>query len=109
MPEQNWKDELIEAGRQAGIPVVHDEADAVLIAEARNIAQPGSQLERLADQLAADLEKHAPGGRVSRETCMALIRAAANLRGLALVGASPVELLAVQSVAAARLEMRAKP
>ena len=103
---RDWRDEMISAGKAAGLDVSRDEPDALLMAANRNACPPGSVYDRLADALADDIEKHAPVP-VSRATCAALARSAANLQGLALMGMSAREILAVLGFAAAKLEMRA--
>jgi len=110
MTERDWHDEVIEAaegaGMAAGLILSRDLPDAILMANNRTLCPPGSIWDRLAEDLAADLEKHAPVP-VTRATCAALARSAANLQGLGVLGMSTREILAVLGVAAAKLEMRA--
>ncbi len=108
MAVRDWRDELIESAQADGIPACRDEADAVLMAEARLLLTPGSALDELADALADDLATKAPSP-VDRATCAVLARAAANLRGLILLDFAAGDILGVLSGAAAKLEMRAKP
>ena len=108
MADRDWRDDFADAADAAGLKASRDEADSILMAEARYLLVPGSQLEALASALARDLTAKAPGP-VTRATAAALVRAAANLRALALVGYDSQQILAVLSAAAARLEMQAKP
>jgi hypothetical protein len=106
MADRDWKDELIESARASAIPACRDETDAVLMAEARLLLPPGGALDRLADAFADDLAGNATRP-VDRATCAALVRAAANLRGLILLGFGTEDILGVLSAAGAKLEMRA--
>lgn len=108
MAERDWRHDAVAAANAAGFKASLDETDAVLMAETRNLAAPGSQLDRLAEQLAADLEAKAPG-LITRTTCAVLLRGACNVAGLSLLGYSASEVYTVLSVAAAKLEMRAAP
>jgi hypothetical protein len=106
--ERDWKDDLIDAANAAGLRAARDEADSILMAEARMIAVPGGEADRMAEALAADLEAKAPEP-ITRATCAVLMRAACNAQGLTLMGWDVREILSVVAVAAAKLEMRAKP
>jgi hypothetical protein len=106
--ERDWRDDVIDAANKAGLNASRDCPDSILMADNRNLCPPGSIYDSLADSLAADLEKKAPEP-VTRATCAALVRAAANLQGLALLGLTTRECLAVLGFAAAKLEMRTKP
>jgi hypothetical protein len=108
MSERDWRDEVIAAANAAGLKASRDEPDAILMADARNLLAPGSSLDRLAEALAGDLEAKAPAP-VTRAACAALVRAAANLQGLTVLGYSSRELLVMLAAAGAKLEMRAKP
>lgn len=108
MPDRDWCDEVVDAARAAGHKADRDCPTSVLMADARNLLAPGSPADTIAGNLAADLAGHAPEP-VTRATCEALVRAAANLRGLTAMGIEASELLAILGAAAAKLEMRATP
>lgn len=99
-------EELFAAVRSAGYKVDLDAADSVLMADFRNACPPGSKYDLFADSLADDLASHARTP-VTRVTCAAMVRAAADLKALAALGWDAHEVLAVLGVAAAKLEMRA--
>ena len=105
MPDRDWRDEVIDAATAAGLKASRDMPDSVLIADARNLAEPGGQLDMLADSLAADLRKHA-AEPITQATCLALVRAACDLQGLTLLSYTSREILTVLGVAAAKLEMQ---
>jgi hypothetical protein len=92
--------------RVGAFRVSENAADSVLLAEFRNAFPPGTDLENFADLLAENLAARGP---VSRATCAALARAAANLQALTLCGYAAPEILAVLGVTAAKLEMKATP
>lgn len=108
MTERDWRDDIIDAAKAAGLKASRDETDAILMAEHRNLLPPGSRFDQLAEALAADLEAKAPAP-VTRATCAVLLRGACNAQGLTLLGLTSREILTVLAVAAAKLEMRAKP
>lgn len=107
MADRDWRDEIIDAANAAGLNAARDCPDAILMADNRNRCKPGSIYDQLAESLAADLASKAPEP-VTRATCAALARAAANLQGLSLMGMTTREVLAVLGFAAAKLEMRAR-
>lgn len=106
--ERDWKDDVIDAARAAGLKASLDEPDAILMADARVNLLPGSPADKLADALADDLERKAPAP-VTRAACATLVRAACNAQGLTLLGYTSREILTILGAAAAKLEMRAKP
>lgn len=108
MSDRDWRDEVIDAAKAAGLRASRDEPDAILMADARNLCPPGSRFGGLADALAADLEAKAPEP-VTRAACATLLWAACDLQGLTLLGCTSREILTVLGAAAARLEMRATP
>lgn len=103
MPDRDWRDDVVDAANAAGLKASLDMPDSLLIADARNLTPPGSQLDKLAASLAADLQKHA-AGPITQATCLALVRAACDLQGLTLLGYTSREILTVLGVAAAKLE-----
>lgn len=104
----DWRETVVNAARAAGHKADMDAPDSVLMADHRNLLEPGSVLDGLAGNLADDLAGHA-SEPVTRATCAALSRAAANLRGLEVMGYDAVAVLAILGAAAAKLEMRATP
>jgi hypothetical protein len=103
-----WHEKALEAARAAGFSAGMDAPDSLLIAEFRNLCPPGGLYDRLAEDLAEDLAGHA-GEPVTRATCYAMARCAANLKGLAALGIDAHQCLAILGFAAAKLEMRAAP
>lgn len=108
MTDRDWKDELIEEANAAGRRASYDEPDSVILADARNCLVPGGPADRLATNLADDLEAKAQAP-LTRAMCATLARAAANCQGMTLLGLTSSEILTILGAAAAKLEMRAKP
>lgn len=106
MADRDWRQELVEAAKAAGVNASLDDPDSILMAEARNLCVPGGQLDKLADALASDLEAKAPAP-ITRAACATLLRGACNAQGLTLLGYTSREILTVLGAAAAKLEMRA--
>lgn len=104
----DWRADAVRAAQAAGHKADMDVPDSVLMADHRNLLEPGSVLERLAEDLAADIAGHA-AEPVTRAACAALSRAAADLRGLLVLGYDGTAVLAILGAAAAKLEMRATP
>ncbi len=103
----DWRDKLISEANAAGHRASRDEPDSVLLADARNCLVPGGRADRLADNLADDLEAKAPAP-ITRAVCATLVRAAADCQGLSLLGLTSGEILTILGAAVAKLEMRAK-
>lgn len=70
------------------------------------MTRPGSDADRLAEALAADLVSHA-SAPVTRAAAELLARAAADARGVLLIGWTPQEALALLTAVAGKLEMQA--
>lgn len=104
----DWRNQVIQALQAAGFEVTMDCADSVLMAEYRSLVPPGSPYDQLAESLAADLAKHARVP-ITRATCAALVRGAADLKAAAVLGVDAHQLLIILGVAAAKLEMQASP